>query len=70
VSLLDRVLDALKSQVEMRGDIDRLAGSLDRLRVRLDGQDAYLLDHEKRLIRLETLVEVAQMRGTRRLPRE
>lgn len=70
MSLLDRVLDALKSQVEMRGDIDRLAGSLDRLRVRLDGQDAYLLDHEKRLIRLETLVEVAQMRGTRRLPRE
>ena len=68
MSILDRVLDALRSQVEMRGDIDRLTGSVDGLRLRLDGQDKYLLDHEKRLIRLETLVEVAQGRAGRRLP--
>jgi hypothetical protein len=60
VSILDRVFDALKNQVEMRGDIDRLTGSVDGLRVRLDQLDDRLFDHEKRLIRIETLIEVSR----------
>lgn len=67
MSILDRVLDALKSQVEMRGDINRLTESLDGLRVRLDQLDAQSFDHEKRLIRIETLVEFSGG-GRRRLP--
>ncbi len=71
MSILDRVFDALKSQVEMRGDIERLTGSLDALRVRLDQQDAKWFDHEKRLIRIEALIDLT--RGgfdRRRLPTE
>ena len=61
---IDRIIDGIKGQVEMRGDIERLTARVDRI-----SDD--VVDHEKRLIRLETVVEMA--RGdfaARRLPRD
>ena len=60
MSLFDRVFDALKSQVEMRGDINRTNARLDSLGGRLDGQDTTLFDHEKRLIRIEALIDLTR----------
>ena len=63
MGVVDRLFDAMKATVEMRGDIDRNA---DKLRATADA----VLDHEKRLIRIETLVEFSTARSaTRRLPR-
>lgn len=62
MGLADRLFDAMRSTVEMRGDIDRNA---EKLR---DTADA-VLDHEKRLIRLETMVEMSARPTPRRLPR-
>ena len=71
MSILDRVFDALKSQVEMRRDIDRLTDSLDGLRIRLDRQDGQLFDHEKRVIRIEALIDLTRGGfGQRSLPPE
>ncbi len=56
MSTLDRLLDAVKSVVELRGDVDRVAAQLRQ-------QADLLLDHEKRLIRLETFVEIGQIRA-------
>lgn len=60
MSILDRVFDALKSQVEMRSDIDRTITRLDDLGRRLDRQDDRLFDHEKRLIRIEALIDLTR----------
>ena len=62
MGVVDRLFDAMKATVEMRGDIDRNA---EKLR---DTADA-VLDHEKRLIRIETMVEIGATRASRRLPR-
>lgn len=67
MSILDRVIDALKSQVEMRGDIDRMIRRLDDLGGRLDRQDDRWFDHEKRLIRIEALIDLT--RGSPGRPR-
>ena len=53
MSTIDRIFAGLKSIVELRGDIERMATQLDRL-------SAMGLDHEKRLIRMATMVEMAQ----------
>jgi len=64
LSFFDRLYDGLQSQMQLRADLDRTIARLDRM-----GSD--LLDHEKRLVRLETLVEVARGDfGARRLPPE
>lgn len=63
MSFLDRVIAGLRAQVEIRGDIDRATAGVDKLRDRL-------YDHEKRLVRLETLVDIARGEfGPLRLPR-
>ncbi len=62
MGLADRLFDAMRSTVEMRGDIDRNA---EKLR---DTADA-VLDHEKRLIRIETMVEMSTRAAPRRLPK-
>ena len=71
MSILDRVFDALKSQVEMRNDLDRTTTRLDDLGRRLDRQDDRLFDHEKRLIRIEALIDLTRGSfGRRSLPPE
>lgn len=64
MNLLERIYGVLKNQIELRGDIERTSARVDELR--LD-----VFNHEKRLIRIETLVEVARGDfGVRRLPPE
>lgn len=53
---LDRVLASLRQVILMESKLQRLADSVDEM------ADA-VMDHEKRLIRLETMVEIAQSRG-------
>jgi hypothetical protein len=53
MSAIDRIFAGLRSIMELRGDIGRMASQMDRL-------SEMVLNHEKRLIRLETMVEVAQ----------
>ena len=70
VSILDRVFDALKHQVEMRGDIDRLTETVNTLRERASQHDDRLFDHEKRLIRIEALIDLTRGGERPRLPRD
>ena len=51
MGIVDKLFDAMKSTIEMRGDIDRNA-------VQLKSAADTLLDHEKRLVRLETRDEL------------
>ncbi len=63
MSAIDRIFSSLKSIIELRGDVERTATQVDRL-------SGMVLDHEKRLIRLETMVEMAQGGRGKRLPKE
>jgi hypothetical protein len=56
VGALDRVLSSLRQVILMESKLQRLADSVDEM------ADA-VVDHEKRLIRLETMVEIARGRG-------
>jgi hypothetical protein len=58
VGLAERIFDGLRASLEMRGEIDRLTS-------RMDGADTTILDHEKRLIRIETMIEMSQARAAR-----
>ena len=71
MSIIDRVFDALKSQVELRHDLDHTTTRLDDLAKRLDRQDDDLFDHEKRLIRIEALIDLTRgAAGRAALPRD
>ncbi|KPF65901.1 hypothetical protein IP88_13135 [alpha proteobacterium AAP81b] len=59
MSFAEKLFDGLRATMVLRGDVDRMATRLEKV-----ADD--MLDHEKRLIRLETLVEVA--RAAPRLP--
>lgn len=48
--------DSIRKIILMQDKIDRLAQGVDRVA-------SEVMDHEKRLIRIETLIEVAQNRG-------
>lgn len=63
MSVFDRIVGGLKGQIELRGDIDRLALSVGEVRILLKEQDERLRDQDRRLVRIETLVEVAQAGG-------
>ena len=54
---------AIESVILLRSRVENLERALDRLAddVKQDGRD--LLDHERRLIRLETIVEMSGRRG-------
>jgi t-SNARE complex subunit (syntaxin) len=59
-------LAALKEVLQMRGDIDRLAKNVDKLATLADGLD-------RRMIRIETMVEIASRRASSsvtRLPKK
>ena len=49
------IKDSVRKVILMQDKIDRLAGGLAKLSVDF-------LDHEKRLIRIETMIEMAQAR--------
>jgi len=57
-------LAALKEVLQMRGDIDRLSKNVDKLASVTD-------DLDRRMIRIETMVEIASKRAsTRQLPKK
>jgi t-SNARE complex subunit (syntaxin) len=58
-------LAALKEVLQMRGDIDRLAKNVDKLATMAD-------DLDRRMIRIETMVEIASKRASMpsRLPKK
>ena len=49
------IRDSVRKIILMQDKIDRLANGLSRL-------SADMMDHEKRLIRIETMIEMAQTR--------
>ena len=54
---------ALKEVMRMQGDLDRLARNVDTL-------SQLTTDLDRRMIRIETMVEIASKRGTARLQKE
>ena len=58
-------LAALREVLQMRGDIDRLAKNVDKLATMTD-------DLDRRMIRIETMVEIASKRASvpARLPKK
>lgn len=60
MSTFERIFGALKTIIELRGDVDRLSD-------RLDKAGDLLFDHERRLVRLETLEDVRRA-DVRQLP--
>lgn len=57
-------LAALKEVLQMRGDIDRLSKNVDKLASTTD-------DLDRRMIRIETMVEIASKRAaSRQLPKK
>lgn len=57
-------LAALKEVLQMRGDIDRMSKNVDKLASVTD-------DLDRRMIRIETMVEIASKRAsTRQLPKK
>ena len=63
MSIGDRVMSGLKDLLTIRDEVDEIKAA-----VRANGAD--VRDHESRLVRLETLVEVAAGRPAKpRLPR-
>ena len=54
---------ALKEVMHMQGDLDRLARNVDTL-------SQLTTDLDRRMIRIETMVEIASKRGTARLQKD
>lgn len=57
MSAWDDLKGSLRKIILMESRIDQLAGAVDKL-------SDQSLDHEKRLIRIETMIEIAQGRGS------
>ena len=60
---------AIESVILLRSRVENLERALDRLGddVKQDGRD--LLDHERRLIRIETMIEMSGRSGQNPIPR-
>lgn len=56
MGIAERLFDGLRATIELRGDVDRLS---EQLRSVSDN----VLDHERRLIRIETMIEMSRARG-------
>jgi DNA invertase Pin-like site-specific DNA recombinase len=65
VGVLADAIAALKDVLQMRGDLDRLARNVESL-------TQLMTDLDRRLIRIETMVEIAEKRGAAqpRLPKK
>lgn len=61
MSLADRLFDGIKDLLVMRDEVARLTANADRLA-------AGAMDHEKRLVRIETIIEMTGRAAQRRLP--
>jgi vacuolar-type H+-ATPase subunit D/Vma8 len=62
MAALDQIIEGVKEVLKMSGEIKRLAESVREL-------SAEIRDIDRRVVRLETMVELAQAaRGARRLP--
>jgi len=61
VSVLERVLGSVKDLIVMRDELDRLTLDISSTRTEVR-------DHEKRLIRIETMIEMTGRDTRRRLP--
>ena len=62
MAALDQIIEGVKEVLKMSGEIKRLSETVRDLSVEVR-------DMDRRLVRLETMVEVAQTtRGTKRLP--
>ena len=59
MSVWDDLKDNLRKIILMESRLDGVAGAVDRL-----GDQVF--DHEKRLVRIETMIEMAQGRAERR----
>jgi hypothetical protein len=53
LSAWSELRDALRKLILMQERVERLAGSADRM-------TSQLLDHDRRLVRIETMIELAQ----------
>ena len=60
---------AIESVILLRSRVENLERALDKLMddVKQDGRD--LLDHERRLIRIETMIEMSGRSGQNPIPR-
>lgn len=63
MSVFDRVLTGVKDVLLLREEVSRLARDQIELKTAV-------VDHEKRLIRIETMVEMSGRSSRRRLPNE
>lgn len=61
MSVLERVLGSVKDLIVMRDELDRLTLDISSTRTEVR-------DHEKRLIRIETMIEMTGRDTRRRLP--
>ena len=57
MSVWDDLKGSLRKIILMEIRLDQLTGAIDKL-------SDQTLDHEKRLIRIETMIEIAQSRGS------
>lgn len=62
MSFAERLLSGVKDLIVMRDEIKRLQTAVDRLTVSET-------NHESRLVRIETIMEVSARRAQNRLPR-
>ena len=69
MSVFDRIVDGLTKQLELRGDVDRLSRRVDATDAKVTELEKAQFGLDRRLIRIEKLVEVARGDfGSRRLP--
>jgi hypothetical protein len=61
MSLADRILSGLKTVVLIEERVSRLGSSVDALK---DATETKLANHETRLTRIETLIEIARPDGS------
>lgn len=64
MGIAERLFDGLRATIELRSDVDRLSEQLRSV-------STDVLDHERRLIRIETMIEMSQNgeRRSRRIER-
>lgn len=62
MSFADRLLGGIKDLLVMRDEVARLTANMGKM---TDGA----MDHERRLVRIETIIEMTERAAQRRLPK-